>query len=62
MKIEGAQLKISLHNPTVHGTLMKNAQNNHGDLMHPGKVIAPQSSKKELTSALLMNFTLQKLC
>ena len=45
VKIEEAQLKISLHTRKVSLMLMKNDEKNHDDLMRPYRVIAPQSSK-----------------
>ena len=59
MKTEEAQLNISLHTPTVHRTLMKNGPRTmHGDLLHAGRVITPQSFEKADIS-IVMSFTLQ---
>ena len=54
-EVEEAQLKISLHTPTVHEKWSKN----HDDLVHPGRVIIPQSVEKVLSKKLFFNFTLQ---
>ena len=35
---------------------------NHCDQMRPNRAVGPQSSKKVLTLAFLINFTLQLLC
>ena len=42
--------------------LIKKWSKNHNELMHPYRVIAPQSSKEVFTQAVFMNFTPQQLC
>ena len=56
VKVEEAQLKISLHGPMVHWMTDQKLSKNHGDLMFPDKVIATQSSKKALTQGNISTF------
>ena len=62
VKIKEHQSKISSYTDGSSNADQKWPRNDD-DLMHPNRVYtAPQSSSKVLTSAFLVNYTLQLLC
>ena len=58
MRIEEAQSKNQCTHPDSASSVDGKWSKHYGNLIHPDRATAPQSSKKALTSVFIMVFTL----